>query len=225
MKKLVVYLALLVIIGFSAFPANASAGTTTLDVLLSKTDLAIGERFDVTIQASNAVQLAGLSYTLSYDPSKVQIAQQASGEDAIEIGTGFAEIGVQAVDKESGVIFYPLLYDSPMETNLNPVPVMTITFIALASGEASIQLDDIEVSNYVSKSIGANGSDAASAVTGTELLMPPGSVKFDVAAAVYFARQQGAFHFDLNGDGVSDAADMKFVLEQIEPVLVTPSAS
>lgn len=224
MKRCIPLLVALCFVLLQGSAVAAADPKTKVSVSTSTSLMRIGESFQVQIQADNAVHLAGISYTLHYDPTKMELAKDANGEPLITMAADFIYYGGRAISESEGQVFYPLVYNNPLVSDPISVPVMTLTFTSLQEGTASFLLRDIKVINYVSKTMQENGTADKNVITGPTLTPPQGEVKFSVKSVLTMSRQPGEAVLDFDGNGVMDKADVVFVLKHIEPLLLSPNS-
>lgn len=102
----------------------------------SKDDIKIGDTFTVDlVMNAGTYDVGGLSYTLTYDNSKLQFTE------------GAVPSALKVLDKTTTSNTYSPTYINPLSTPVtgNSIKIHTFTFKALAEGEAKISLKEVKV--------------------------------------------------------------------------------
>lgn len=199
--------------------AAAASADTEVSLSASRSVVAVGDRFDVTVRLGKATDTAGLSFELKYDPSKVKLVQEGTA-DRIEYGAAFSYFGGATASKTKGTVRLPVMVKDPLAGIGAPRDAVTVTFEVLAEGSAKFELQQVELSTTGSLLAYAHVQGKANVIAAEEELTPPGgpSGTFDVRSAVFLTGKVRTFQWDLNGDNVTDRHDLAVLLRQVEPV-------
>ena len=189
----------------------------------------IGSTVTVQVRIANAYHLAGFSFALSYDPAKLQLAKHTDGTPDIRVHTenDFEYLEGGSVNETEGRIVYPVLYFKPFSEVPVDAAAFTVRFVVLEEGTHLVQLSNVKVVDYTSRSVKLDPSAPNSAaVAAAAPIAPVGEEKFSMNSVIALLRPEaGAPLPDVNGDGVTDAEDVRFVLYQIEPVSFSSAAA
>lgn len=214
-KRLAV--ALLIGLGIlaGALPVSASGTAAQVSVEAAPAIVKVGDRVDVEVRVRQVEHLSSMSFELSYDPTQLELAR--NGDNVIaRTGPEFQYYGGRTIDETAGRIVYPLLYGDPMRPEAVDTLALTIRFFALTEGPASLLLKNIKVTNYVSLPVKSNRTSETAVLAAAPLSPVEGDVGFTLKSAAGILTSGELV--DLNGNGVTDKDDVKFVLNHIKPV-------
>ena len=93
----------------------------------------------------------GLQFTLEYDPSKLEVQG-----DGMELLGGYQSFGGVTVDKEKGILTYPVINSESTTELVETEQVGYVTFKALQEGSTMLTLTNIKAVNTNSKEIQYN---------------------------------------------------------------------
>ena len=221
MRKWVMSLVLIATLSSQSAAATAAvAPSAEVTVAASTRQATVGDQVQVTVKVRNATHLSGIYAKLKYDPSRMELARTTSGSRMISFGPSFGSYGGQDVDETAGSIAYPMVYSKPLDVGGGELLALTVTFKAVKAGPVSFQLEETQVTNYVSKVLlefDSNGPTATLAVAPV-MEKVPGETKISLQTVLRYMKQSSGAVPDANGDGLQDKEDVKFVLSLIEPM-------
>lgn len=126
-------------------------GDTRINIRLDKDNYNIGDTFKVYVEGQNVVDMFGLQFTLEYDPSKLEVQG-----DGMELLGGYQSFGGVTVDKEKGILTYPVINSESTTELVETEQVGYVTFKALQEGSTMLTLTNIKAVNTNSKEIQYN---------------------------------------------------------------------
>ncbi len=139
-KALILLMILTLAFASNLLIAGAQDQGTTISVVPDVDQATAGQEFTVKIQVTNADQIYGASFELSFDPSAFEVLQPASL--VVEPGSffdGIAGFPLQnTVDAETGTISFALTLTQPAEPISGDGVLGTVTFRALKDAPTAI---------------------------------------------------------------------------------------
>jgi hypothetical protein len=155
MIKKTIYFIMVIIFMFGAVSELGSfsvyaQGTTKVLIVSDKTECKVGDNIKVSVQAQNVVDLFGLQFTIHYDPSVLEI----QGDGMIFEGKYSDYNGT--VDKEKGILTYPLINQGATKNKKDNEVIGTVTFKAIKKAPVIITMDGIKAVNTTLEEINYN---------------------------------------------------------------------
>ncbi len=126
-------------------------GDTKIVLTTDKEEYKTGDTFKVYIKGENVVDMFGLQFTLNYDPAMIEM----QGED-IALESSYKVFGGKTVDKQKGILTYPLINPDSTKNKKKTEIVGCVTFKALRDGPVILTLEDIKAVNTDIKEIQYN---------------------------------------------------------------------
>lgn len=138
------------------FPVTRAYAQSKTKIILSvgKSEYNVGDIITVSIVGNNVIDLFGLQFVLSYDPTILKL--QSSG---IELNGGFENFSPNPVDTKNGVLTYALIDKTSVNTLQNTVTVGVLRFRAIEKGSAALNLTNIKAVNSNLNEIQENVKD------------------------------------------------------------------
>lgn len=123
-------------------PKVYAQGSTKIVVATDKTYYNVGDTVKVTVQAQDVVDLFGLQFTIHYDPSMLSME-----EDNFTFSDGYTVFGGSTVDKDKGIVTYPVINKNPSTNKQDSVTVGYANFKAVKEGPVTLNMDNIKSVN------------------------------------------------------------------------------
>ena len=219
MRRILAMLAL-ALIGMPPMHAFAADGGVRVTPAAAPSIVLEGETFAVQVRVDNAWRLAGISFELHYDTARLQLAKNSNDQPDIRAENGFQYFGGGKINEEEGIILYPVIYTNPLSTEPISTTAVTIRFVALEAGPHPLQLFNIQAVDFASRQmeVDPNAPNAVTAIAAAPL-EPIGEERFSMSSVFALLRPgSGGPALDLNGNGETDAEEVRFVLYNIGPV-------
>jgi general secretion pathway protein D len=141
----------------AATSATASLAPVTLAVVPPVVNQAVGSTFQVALTVSNARDLASVPVQLHFDPKLLSLVDVDAGE---LLGRGGQTPAVVHRDEGNGNVTISASRASNVQGVDGQGTVCTLTFKALAAGDASLSLVKIGAKDSKQNSLNAVGSPA-----------------------------------------------------------------
>ncbi len=135
----------------TATPTQTPIPTAAVAVLPPRSEFDLGTSVSVQVVVSDVVNLYGVGFELSFDPSLVQVVDADPGEPGVQITLGdFLSpdiVGSHAVDNAAGTIDIAFAQMAPSLPVTGTGTIAIIVFTGTNAGLASLTFDSAQLSN------------------------------------------------------------------------------
>lgn len=170
----IILLALPAIIG--AAPTGLAQAGTALRLIASPQQIDVNETTTVTLQVENVTDLAGVEFTLSFDPALLEAQDADPSNDGVQVTLGgllspdFVVFNV--ADNAAGVVNVAFSQLAPNQPVSGSGVLATIVFRGKQPGVASLDFQNAMLSNADGMAISASTSGVSIVVGSTSTFTP-----------------------------------------------------
>ena len=138
-KKFIIILGITISLLFINCSLVKAEENTTVVISVDNNQPNIGETFKLYVKAQNVYDLYGVQFTISYDTKLLDLVS-----DSLDFKNGFQCFGGQAINREKGIVSYPLINPDSKKQLLKEQVIGELVFKAKGKGPVILHAKDIK---------------------------------------------------------------------------------